>query len=160
MTSLERRAAPHLTVLTWVALAALAAVVLALGVALLDTVPLWARQSPEFADVETLVTVDMLVVGVCSLLALAIVALLVAAVNDGRIFDRASLRLVDLLVGTIAVVTLTLAGTLPFLPGPPAVGLVVLGGALTTATLALVLLVLRALLRRATAMEDELAEVV
>lgn len=160
MTSSERRAAPRLTVLTWVALAALAAVVLALGVALLDTVPLWARQSPEFAAVETLVTVDLVVVGVCSLLALAIIALLVAAVNDGRVFDRPSLRLVDLLIATIAVVTVTFVVTLPFLPGPPAIGLVVLGGALTTATLALVLLVLRALLRRATAMEHELAEVV
>lgn len=160
MTPSFRRTSPTITILTWISLGMLAAVVLALGFAASESLPLLVEQHPQLRPLEPLMVTVLFIGGVCVELVLALVALLVAAIHDGRMFDRASLRLVDFLIAVIGAAAVTIAVTIPFLPGPPALGLLAIAGTLVGATTALVLLVLRSLLRRAAAMDEELAEVI
>lgn len=155
-----KRTSPTATVLTWIALAMLGAVVLALGVAAAESLPLLAGMYRPLIALEPLIATVLLVVGTCIELALALIALLVAAIHDGRMFDRASLRLVDILISVVGVATAAVAVIIPFLPGPPALGLLVIAATLVGLTTALVLLVLRSLLRRAAVMDEELSEVI
>lgn len=160
MSSQLRHTSPTATVLAWVGLGALGLVVFTLAVSILSSVPSLARRYPEFTGLQAPSTVGVLAVGVCIEAALAITGLLVAAIRDGRIFERGSLRLVDALITVLIVATVVFATTLLFIPGPLALGLVVLGGVFMGATAVLVLVALRSLLREAMAMQHELAEVV
>ena len=62
--------------------------------------------------------------------------------------------------GTALVATVLTATMLPFIPGPPALALLIIGSVLVGITLFLVLSVLRSQLRRAVLMRVELDEVV
>ena len=55
--------------------------------------------------------------------------------------------MVDLLVITVIVATVLTASTLAFIPGPPALGIMIVGSVLVGITLFLVLMVLRSLLQ-------------
>ena len=116
------------TVVTWVALGLLGAVILGVGIALFPVSDSLARDNPEFAGLQA------------PLLALAL-AICVCA-------------------GTALVATVLTATMLPFIPGPPALALLIIGSVLVGITLFLVLSVLRSQLRRAVLMRVELAEVV
>ena len=116
------------TVVTWVALGLLGAVILGVGIALFPVSDSLARDNPEFAGLQA------------PLLALAL-AICVCA-------------------GTALVATVLTATMLPFIPGPPALALLIIGSVLVGITLFLVLSVLRSLLRRAVLMRVELDEVV
>ena len=116
------------TVVTWVALGLLGAVILGVGIALFPVSDSLARDNPEFAGLQA------------PLLALAL-AICVCA-------------------GTALVATVLTATMLPFIPGPPALALLIIGSVLVGITLFLVLSVLRSQLRRAVLMRVELDEVV
>ena len=128
MTAHTPRPSFTATVVTWVALGLLGAVILGVGIALFPVSDSLARDNPEFAGLQA------------PLLALAL-AICVCA-------------------GTALVATVLTATMLPFIPGPPALALLIIGSVLVGITLFLVLSVLRSQLRRAVLMRVELDEVV
>jgi len=144
----------------WVALGILALGVIGAEVVVVESARSMARLYPEFADLEAPLVTAALLFGLCVEAVLVITGLLVWCIRQGRIFDRAALRLVDALVLALVLATLVVASTLPFLPGPPALVLAVLGGIVTGIALTLVVLNLRSLLREAASMRLELDEVV
>ena len=68
--------------------------------------------------------------------------------------------MVDLLIIAVIVATILTAYTLAYIPGPPALAIMIVGSVLVGITLVLVLVVLRSLLRRTVLMRAELDEVV
>lgn len=119
-----------------------------------------AEAYPEFADLQAPLVSAALAFGVCVEVTLVITGVLVGYLGDERIFGSSSLRLVDALGCTLAVATAIVVSTLFLIPGPPALGLLVLGGALVGATFTLVVLVFRSLLRKAAFTRAGLGEVV
>ncbi|WP_152969931.1 MULTISPECIES: DUF2975 domain-containing protein [Arthrobacter] len=115
---------------------------------------------PEFADLQGPLVTAAIAFGMCVQTVLVITGILAGHTRDGRIFGPQALRLVDVTAGVLVTATLLILGTLFFIPGPPALGLLILGCALVAATITLVLLVLRALLHRAAFMRVELDEVI
>lgn len=115
---------------------------------------------PEFSHLQVPLTIAAIVLGLCVETVLVITGILVGHTRDGRIFGPRALRLVDLMIGTLVLATVLVIGALFLIPGPPGLGLLVLGGALVGASFTLVLLVLRALLHRAAFMRVELDEVI
>ncbi|MFC5931167.1 DUF2975 domain-containing protein [Cryobacterium melibiosiphilum] len=160
MTLDKLRPSPALTVGSWTALGLLAVVILVGGILLFPVSASVARDNPEFADLRTPLLGLALAIVVCAETVLAVTALLVGYILQDRIFDRAAARAVDLLVLTVLVATVLTAALLPFIPGPPPLALLILGGVLVGIALTLVLSVLRSLLRRAVLMRVELDEVV
>ena len=86
--------------------------------------------------------------------------MLVGYIRADRIFSPSALRLVDGLVAAVAAGTLLAIVALFFIPGPPQLFLLVEASVLVGATILLVLMVMRSLLRRAVSMHVELGEVV
>ncbi|GAA1118704.1 DUF2975 domain-containing protein [Arthrobacter flavus] len=119
-----------------------------------------ARTYPEFVDLRTPLVSAAIAFGVCVQVILAITWILVGQISNGRIFGSSSLRLVNVMACTLAVATVIIVSTMFFVPGPPALGLLLLASALVGATFTLVLLVLRSLLCKAAFMRVELDEVV
>ena len=158
-TSIPR---PSLTaiVVTWIALGLLAAVILGVSIALFPVSDSLARDNPEFAGLQIPLLALALGTCVCAGTVLVATAVLVGYIRMDRIFDRAAARMVDLLVVTVVVATVLTATMLIFIPGPPALALLIIGSVLVGITLILVLSVLRSLLRRAVLMRVELDEVV
>ena len=115
---------------------------------------------PEFADLQGPLVTAAIAFGMCVQTVLVITGVLAGHTRDGRIFGSQALRLVDVMAGVLVLATLLILGTLFFIPGPPALGLLILGCALVAATITLVLLVLRSLLHRAAFMRVELDEVI
>jgi hypothetical protein len=97
--------------------------------------------------------------GICFQALLVVTGILVGYILADRIFHPVALRLVDALVGTLAVATLVVFATLFHMPAPVFAALAVAGTTLGVTTV-LVVLVLRALLRRAASLHAELEEVV
>ncbi|MCU1509813.1 MAG: hypothetical protein JWQ12_2078 [Glaciihabitans sp.] len=147
-------------VLTWIALGILASGVLLSEVLLFDTAQSMANLYPEFAHLEGPLVAIAIAFGVCVEAVLTITALLVGSIRRGRIFDKGASRLVDALIGVLIAATALIAAVLPFIPGPPALALALLGGVLAGTAFFLVVLVLRSLLRQAAFMRLELDEVV
>ena len=160
MSSKTPRPLNVITIVTWMALGALAVVIVVGGVLLFPVSASLARDNPEFADLQTPLLALALAIGVCAEAVLAVTAVLVGFIHQDRIFDRAAARTVDLLVLTVVAATVLTAFLLPFIPGPPPLALLIFGGVLLGITLSLVLSVLRLLLRRAVLIRAELAEVV
>lgn len=119
-----------------------------------------AADYPEFSELETPLVSAAILFGICIQVVLVITGILVGYIRDSRIFASSSLRLVDVMTVALAVATVVVAGTLFLIPGPPALGLLLIGGALVGATLTLVLLTLRSLLRSTASMRTELDGVV
>jgi hypothetical protein len=148
------------TILAWMALGILALGVVGAEAVLVQSAREAARLYPEFAHLEAPLVTAALVFGVCIEVILVITGLLVWSIPHERIFDRDARRLVDALVIALIAATLVVASTLPFLPGPPALVLAVLGGIIAGTAVTLVVLNLRSLLREASLMRLELDEVV
>ncbi|MCU1584956.1 MAG: Integral rane protein [Microbacteriaceae bacterium] len=157
---LPTRAPSRVIALTRIALGLLAATVLLGQIALVPVAQSTADRYPEFANLHVPLLVATLTFGLCIEIVLVVVAVLVGFIRNGRIFGPGALRLVDVIVFLVSVATVLVAAVLPMIPGPPALGLIMLAGALVGATFVLVLLVLRSLLRQAISMRVELDEVV
>jgi Protein of unknown function (DUF2975) len=160
MTKLVGRPSAFATVLTWLALGILALAVLLAEVAVFPIAQSMAKQYPEFAQLRTPLLLAAIAFGVCVEVVLAVVAILVGFIRNGRILGQQAPRLVDVLMSVIAVATVIVLTVLLAIPGPPFLAFVLVTGVLVGATFVLVLLVLRSLLRRAVSMRAELDEVV
>lgn len=119
-----------------------------------------AELYPEFARLHAPLVFAAIAFGVCVETVLIVTGVLVGYTRDDRIFGATAFRLVDVLIAAIAVATLIVLAVLVVIPGPPPLALLLMGGALAGAAIALVLLVLRSLLRGAMFMRVELDEVV
>ncbi|GAA1122310.1 DUF2975 domain-containing protein [Arthrobacter flavus] len=151
---------PTTILVTRAALALLLIAVVVGQIAVFITAQSLASTYPEFANLQVPLVTAGVIFGVCVQVILVITGILVGYIQDGRIFGSSSLRLVDIMAGTLAVATVIVVSTLFLIPGPPALGLLLLGSALVGATFTLLLLVLRSLLHRAAFMRVELDEVV
>ena len=160
MTSLIPRPSLASTVVTWLALGFLAAIILGGGIALFPVSDSVARDNPEFANLRTPLLALALAICVCVEAMLVATAILVGYIRQDRIFNRAAARMVDLLVIAVMVATVLTSSLLPFIPGPPALAIMIISSVLMGITLFLVLMVLRSLLRRTVLMRVELDEVV
>ena len=160
MTTSIPRPSRTATVVTWIALGLLGVVILGVSIALFPVSDSLARDNPEFAGLQIPLLALALATCVCAGTVLVATAMLVGYIRMDRIFDRAAARMVDLLVVTVVVATVLTATMLIFIPGPPALALLIIGSVLVGITLFLVLSVLRSLLRRAVLMRVELDEVV
>lgn len=123
-----------------------------------------AERFPEAAYLVTPGIVISVLFILCVQIVLVCVWRMLSLVSDDRIFSEKAFRYVDIIIGTIivavvlivvALVILTIAGTLP-----PSVGLLCVFGIVIGAGLALLVGVLRGLLRKALQLEQDLAEVV
>jgi hypothetical protein len=119
-----------------------------------------AAAYPEFANLQGPLVFAALAFGVCVEIVLLVTGVLVGYTRDSRIFGPSALKLVDLMVSALGAATAFVVFALFYIPGPPALALLLLGGALMGAAFVLVVLVLRSLLRAATVMRVELDEVV
>lgn len=113
---------------------------------------------PEFAALRgPLLGLSMALVALV-VLVLAVVSVLVQRVARGTILTRASTRVVDVMIGALAlgaaVIVISIVVVSGAQAGTPLLGLAQLGSALALAGLALVVLVLRSLLRRATTLQE------
>ena len=151
---------PALVILTRAALALLLLTVIGAQILVVTVAQSTVNAYPEFADIHVPLVAAAILFGVCVEVILVITGKLVGYIRDGRIFGSSSLRLVDIMAASLAAGTVTVACALFLIPGPPALGLLMVGGVLVGATLTLVLLVLRSLLRKAAFMRAELDEVV
>lgn len=123
-----------------------------------------AESFPEYEPIRVRLLVIGIAFAVLGLAAVAVVSLLVNRVRRGTVLRRSSVRLVNVLVGTLlGAVALVVAGSVVVSigqAGSPPLMIVTILTFLTLATLASITLVLRSLLRRATMLSDELDEVV
>lgn len=152
---------PLLTLLAIVGLLVLALQVGALPVLAAE----WVREMPEFGFLAVPLAVAAVGAGVCVQLALLVTGRLVEFVHRGRIFDRAALRWVDGLVlcaglATAIVLLTFIALALVGTGGPPALSILMLVAIIGGTTATLLLVVMKALLRQAVALDAELREVV
>jgi hypothetical protein len=134
------------------AVIALVALVLAVVLAEIAVFPIangLGEQYPEFVHLEAPLLTLSILLGLCVQTALLVTAVLVGFLHVDRILDPAALRLVDVLIGAIAAATAVVATSVPFIPGPPALGLLVLAGVVLGVALLLIVLLLRTRLRRA-----------
>ncbi|ROS59199.1 DUF2975 family protein [Frigoribacterium sp. PhB160] len=136
---------------SWAGLGLLALGVVVGGAVALETAGTLAVEHPEFRHVQGPLLAAVLAFGVCVEAVLLVTALIVGAIHDGSIVRQPASRLVDVLAAALTGATLVAVATLPFLPGPPALVLAVLGVALAATTATLLVLVLRSWLRRAAA---------
>ena len=149
-----------LVLVTRVALGLLLLIVNVGQIIVVLTAQAMAADYPEFSDLQVPLVSAAILFGVCIQVVLVITGILVGYIRDGRIFSSSSLKLVDIMADTLAIATVIVAGTLFLVPGPPALGLLLIGGALVGATLTLVLLTLRSLLCKTVSMRTELEGVV
>ncbi|WP_165067234.1 DUF2975 domain-containing protein [Marisediminicola senii] len=149
-----------MVLVTRVALALLFIAVIAGQIVVVLTAQSMVADYPEFSDLQAPLVSAAILFGICIQVVLVITGALVGYIRDSRIFGSSSLKLVDVMAATLAIATAIVVGTLFLIPGPPALGLLVIGGALVGVTLTLVLLTLRSLLRKSASMRTELDGVV
>ena len=146
--------------LTWVALGLLA-IVVGVGVAGIGGI---MQQLVDFlpglAPNRYALTAIAVAMGLCLEVLLVVTGVLVGYIRADRIFHPTALRWVDVLVAAVVVATLLAAVALLFIPGPPQLFILVEACVPVGATIVLVLLVMRSLLRRAVVMHVELDEVI
>lgn len=156
----QQHVGPVLVFLTRAALALLFVGVIGAQILIVMTGQSMVKAFPEFADIHAPLVTAAIMFGVCVEVILVITAILVGYIRDDRIFGSSSLRLVDIMAACLAVATVIMVATLFLIPGPPALALLLVGAVLVGATLTLVLVVLRSLLRKAVFMRTELDVVV
>jgi hypothetical protein len=127
------------------------------------------RENPSAGALVTLVSLTGIALGVCGELALLAVARLVLLVRRGRIFDRRAFGWVDVVTAASAVASAIVLVTVVVVEAtdgngadelPPGLGALMVGVALALAALSLLMVVMKALLRQAVALDAELREVV
>lgn len=160
MEHLPRNVAPQMVLVTRAALALLLLATIAGQIVVVVTAQSMASAYPEFADLQAPLVGAAILFGICVEVILVITAILVGYIRDGRIFGSSSLKLVDIMADIFAIATAIVVGTLFLIPGPPALGLLLICGALAGVTLTMILLVLRSLLRKTAFMRAELDGVV
>ncbi len=123
-----------------------------------------AASLPEYADLQAPLLALSIAFTVLSLIALAMVALLVLRIHHGTMLTHPSLLWVDVIVATLAcAVLLTITGFVVISNGQAGSPFIALIQAMTCLALiatACITLVLRSLLRNAILMRSELDEVV
>lgn len=145
---------------TWVSLGLLA-LIFGVGIAgAADSIFALTQFLPELAANQAPLTVIAVAFLACIEALLVITGVLVGYVHADRIFRPSALHLVAALVVVVGLATLVTLTALFFIPGPPQLYLLVEAAVPLEVTIALVLLVMRSLLRRAVAMRAELDEVV
>ncbi|PPB47861.1 hypothetical protein C4K88_16655 [Arthrobacter pityocampae] len=115
-----------------------------------------AEAYPEFVDLQVPLVSAAISFGVCMEVVLVLGGVLLGSARDGCILEPIPLRLTGIMAGTLAVATAIVMVTLFVIPGPPALGLLLIGGALVGLISTLVLLALRSRLHR-TALEPSSA---
>lgn len=146
--------------LTWLALAGLLTIVVAIAIGAFNIVGLLAELLPVLAPTKGQLGAVAMAFGICVAVILVATGVLVGYTRSDRIFRLSALRWVDVLVGASIVGTALIVVALFFIPGPPQLFLLVEACVSAGIAITLVLLVMRALLRRAVAMHLELDEVV
>ena len=118
----------------------------------------FAQAAPEFAALELpgILLVDALLL--CGQVVLVCVWALLSLAAEDRIFDNAAFRWVDIIIGSIVVAGLVVLDAAS--AGGPFTALVGLISLICAAGLALVVVVMRGLLRQATQLRQDLSEVV
>lgn len=152
-----------------VPLRVLIVVLLLLALAAQALVPLAATEAATTTPELSYLQVPYAVAGIatigCGQVVLVAIWPLLTRVRRGAIFDVAAFRWVGVMIGAgVVATTLSLLLTAHVLlvvqQGPVTVPLVLLGGCAAVAAFTLLMVVMRALLRSAVAMHDELAEVI
>lgn len=146
--------------LTWLTLGGLLALVVAAVVGAFTSIEFLAEFLPVLAPTKGQLAVVAMAFGVCVAVILVATGVLVGYTRSDRIFRRSALRWVDVLVGAFVAGTALVVVALFFIPGPPQLFLLVEACVPAGIAITLVLLVMRALLRRAVEMHLELDEVV
>lgn len=127
------------------------------------------RENPSAGPAVALVSIAGIALGVCGELALLAIAKLVLMVRRDRIFDARAFRWVNVIIGAAAAASAIVLAVLVVAeatdgdgPGelPPGIGALMVGVVLALAALALLMVVMKALLRQAVALDAELREVV
>lgn len=148
-----------LTTITWIALAGLFLIIGLCQFTVAGAYDQLVAFIPEFAPDKTSLVVLAIAFGACIQAALVMVGILIGFIQADRMFDRAALVFVDALLGAIGLATLVLVPAFTMMPAPPFAALMIAGIAFGI-TVMLILVLLRALLRRATLLHVELEEVV
>ncbi|MCI4658922.1 DUF2975 domain-containing protein [Cryobacterium zhongshanensis] len=159
MSSPKRLSGPMMW-LTWSALGVLAILVAVGLLGAAASAGELAAFLPVLAPVQGPLIMVAIAFGLCIEALILMTGVLVGYIRVDRIFSPSALRLVDGLVVAVVIATLLVIVALFFIPGPPQLFLLVEAAVPVGATIALVLLVMRSLLRRAVAMHVELDEVV
>lgn len=147
---------------------ALAAVLLGTLVTQVLVIPLLASETaianPEVDYLRWPYTLGAIVVVACVQVAIVCVWRLLGFVRAGSIFSPLAFRWVDVIVGAIGIAIAILVVMFFHLSAisamPPAAFLFLIGGAVSGLCLALLVVVMRALLVRATQLEADLSEVI
>jgi len=145
---------------TWIALVGLLALVVTATVRAFATAEALAEFLPVLAPTHEELALVAVGFGICAAAALITTGVLVGYVRADAIFRPSALRWVNVLMGAFAMGTVLIAVALIFIPGPPQLFLLVEACVPVGITITLILLVMRALLRRAVLMHLELDEVV
>lgn len=124
-----------------------------------------AREYPAVGWVRWPLAAVVIAVLACVQVGLVAIWRLLRLVGEDEVFTAASFRHVDVIIGAVVVATALTAAVCAFLNlwgngNPPGVFLGLVGLTLGGATLALLMGVMRALLREATRQRSDLAEVV
>jgi Protein of unknown function (DUF2975) len=154
------RLSPLLAALTWVALGGAMIFVAGVAIGILSYADVLFGFLPDFAFARGPLIALELAFGICIEVLLVVTGVLVGYIVADRIFRPSAPRWANALVAAAAVATVLVFATLFFIPGPPQLSLFMVGAVAVGATIVLVLLVLRSLLRRAVSINVELEEVV
>lgn len=115
---------------------------------------------PDLAPEQGALTAIAVALGLCVEAVLVATGVLVGYIRADRIFRPSALGWVNVIVIAVVVATLLAIVALFFIPGPPQLFIPVAASVFVGATVMLVLLVMRSLLRHAVAMHVELDEMV
>ncbi|GEM_PF-1706571 len=156
----DTRPAGAIAWLTWLVLGGLLALVVVSVIGAFSGVGFLAEFLPVLAPTKSQLAVVVMAFGVCVAVILVATGVLVGYTTSDRIFRPSALRWVDVLVGAFVAGTALVVVALFFIPGPPQLYILVEACVPVGIAITLVLLVMRALLRRVVAMHVELDEVV
>lgn len=127
------------------------------------------RDDPSALTTVALISISGIALGVCGQLVLLAIARLILLVRHDRIFDRRAFRWVDVITAACATASAIVLAVLVVVestdgdgPGelPPGLAALLVGAVLALAGLAMLMTVMKALLRQAVALDAELREVV
>ena len=151
---------PFLAAVTWLALGLAMFFVAGVTLDIPSYVDVLFGFLPDFNFAQGPLIALELAFGLCIEVLLLVTGVLIGYIVTDRIFRPSALRWVNVLVGAAVIATGLVFATLAFIPGPPQLYLFMFGASAVGATIVLVLLVLRSLLRRAMSISVELDEVV
>jgi hypothetical protein len=124
-----------------------------------------ARIYPEVAYLQQPFTIVAMLILVCGEVVLVCIWLLLSRVRVGEIFSSRAFPVVDTVIIALLVAGSLFAGLFLYMQlfvrnNNPGMALIMVGGGFATVSLALLVYVMRSLLKRATELEHDLSEVV